>query len=481
MQRRRDLADSPGRQLSLTQAEGEHVPELQFKGKEFVYNHHLTVPFRPLEMHAEKGIGDARLDGNLVIQGDNLHVLKALLPMYAGKVDFVYIDPPYNTGKGDWSYNDRVNSPMIREWLSENPITIEDRLRHDKWACMIWPRLCIIKELMRPGGVIFVSIDDNEVSTLKQIMREIFGEDSFLGTIVWKNATDNNPTNIAIEHEYIHAFAMQKNDVPPVWQSPWAELKDKMLSVEAEILGRSTDMQEAETAFGEWHRQHRGQLGPLQEYNRIDKGGIFTASRSVHNPGREGYRWELDNPLTKRPVPQPLMGYRFPEETRDRLLAENRIIFSEDPDQLIRIKIYLKDYREKMSGVVEIDGRRGANELRQIFPDRKQAFKNPKTYTLIEWLLSFASAKDSLVLDSFAGSGTTAHAVLAANKRDGGTRRFILAEGESYADDLTAERVRRVIGGVSGSTDDEIKAGFGGRVPSDGVAGRSKPRAKRAS
>jgi len=326
----------------------------------------------------------------------------------------------------------------------------------------MWPRLRLIKECMKPGGVIFVSIDDNEVALLKQIMFEIFGEDSFLGTIIWKNATDNNPTNIAIEHEYIHAFALNKNEVAPVWQSPWADLKDIMLSVERDIMNTATNTKGVEAEFRKWFREHRRQLGPLQEYNRIDAGGIYTASRSVHNPGREGYRWELKNPRTGLPVPQPLMGYRFPEETRDKLIAEDRIIFSEDPDQLIRIKIYLKDYREKMPSVIEIDGRRGANELRVIFPEKKQVFKNPKTYTLIEWLLSFATSADSVILDSFAGSGTTAHAVLAANRRDDGNRRFILAECEPYADELTAERVRRVIKGVPNVDVEDVKIGLGG-------------------
>ncbi len=168
------------------------------------------------------------------------------------------------------------------------------------------------------------------------------------------------------------------------------------------------------------------------------------------------------NPKTGKNVPQPLMGYRFPVETRDDLLAQDRIIFSDDPDQLIRLKIYLKEYSEKMPSIIEIDGRRGANELKKIFPEAKQAFKNPKTYTLIEWLLSFTAGPNALVLDSFAGSGTTAHAVMKLNQRDGGNRKFILVEGEVYADELTAERVRRLIAGVRNSSDDEYKSGLGG-------------------
>jgi adenine-specific DNA-methyltransferase len=214
----------------------------------------------------------------------------------------------------------------------------------------------------------------------------------------------------------------------------------------------------------------------LQEYDQIDEGGIFTASRSVHNPGREGYRWDLENPKTGKLVPQPLMGYRFPEETRDQLLRDNKIIFSDDPEQLIRIKIYLKEYNEKMPSVVEIDGRRGANELRKLFPEIASPFKNPKTYTLIEWLLSFSASKDAIVLDSFAGSGTTAHGVASLNSKDGGQRKFILVQlpeelpedaaarkiGCKQIVDLTAERVRRVMKGVPNSKDDNLKRGLGG-------------------
>ena len=445
------------------------MTELHFKGKEFVYNHHLTVPHRPLVMDPAKGIGEPRLDGNLIIQGDNLHALKALLPHYAGKVDCIYIDPPYNTGKSDWSYNDRVNSPMIREWINNNPITVDDQLRHDKWACMMWPRLQLLSALLKPGGIIFASIDDNEVALLKTMLHEIFGENNgpattnpHLGTIIWKNATDNNPSNIAVEHEYIHVFAKDRDVVAPVWKSPWSALKDVLTGIETQLLSKNISPTDRQEQFTSWFRSHRDQLGPLAEYNRIDEGGIFTASRSVHNPGREGYRWDLINPKTMQNVPHPLMGYRFPEDTRDELLRQDRIIFSDDPSQLIRIKTYLKEYSEKMPGVVEIDGRRGANELKKLFPEAKQKFKNPKTYTLIEWLLSFTAGAGAIILDSFAGSATTAHAVLKMNARDDGKRRFVLVECEDYADDLTAERIRRLAKGVPASQDEEIRSGLGG-------------------
>jgi adenine-specific DNA-methyltransferase len=151
------------------------VTELNFKGKEFVYNHHLAVPFRPLEPHAKKGIGAVALDSNLIIHGDNLHALKALLPMYAGKVDCVFIDPPYNTGNEGWSYNDNVNSPMIKEWLSANPVGVEDGLRHDKWCAMMWPRLRLLYELLSEHGSLWMTLDDNEVHRARSMLDEIFG------------------------------------------------------------------------------------------------------------------------------------------------------------------------------------------------------------------------------------------------------------------------------------------------------------------
>lgn len=188
------------------------MTELVFKGKEFVWNHHLAVPFRPLEMHADKGIGAARLDGNLIVQGDNLHALKALLPMYAGKVDCIFIDPPYNTGNEGWAYNDNVNAPMIREWLDANPIGIEDGLRHDKWCAMMWPRLRLLHELLAENGSIWMTLDDNEAQRAKVMLDEIFGEDNFVANVIWqkKFAPANDAKWLSDSHDHILCFAKNK-------------------------------------------------------------------------------------------------------------------------------------------------------------------------------------------------------------------------------------------------------------------------------
>ncbi len=438
------------------------MPELQFKGKEFVFNHHLTVPFRPLVPDAEKSIGEPSLGGNLIIHGDNLHALKALLPMYAGRVDCIFIDPPYNTGNEGWSYNDNVNSPMMKEWLSSNPINGEDMLRHDKWCAMMWPRLVLLHELLAEDGVFFVSIDDNELYHLRLCLDEIFGESHWVGTIVWRNVTDNDPTNISSEHEYILCFARSKSLLSKEWSSSVSQVKDKLVEIGKEFLHADPNTVKRQKRYSKWLAQNKPHLWPFQDYKFIDDGGIYTGSRSVHNPGKEGYRYDVIHPATGLPCKQPLMGYRFPKETMTELLRQQKILFGKDETKIIELKVYVQDFQDKLPSVITLDGRAGANELRDLFPDEKKPFDHPKPVDLIVTLLSFVTRKDSLILDSFAGSGTTGHATMSLNSRDGGQRRFIMIETEEYADTLTAERVKRVSAGVESSDDPALRKGLGG-------------------
>jgi len=444
------------------------MPELDFKGKEFVYNHHLAVPHRPLIPHPDKSIGEPRLDGNLIIHGDNLHALKSLLPMYAGKVDCIFIDPPYNTGNEGWCYNDNVNSPMLREWLNSNPVSIEDGLRHDKWLCMMWPRLRLLFELLSEQGIIFICIDDNELYNLRIMLDELSGNpQNWIGTIIWKNVTDNNPTRIAVEHEYIICFAKNKDSVEKIWKSQFSDVKDLLVRVGEDFAAKYSDETEMQIAYTMWFREHKSELWPLDRYKYIDRDGIFTGSQSVHNPGREGYRYDVVHPKTRKPCKQPLMGYRFPEETMRDLLEKDKILFGDDHSKIIELKVYAKDFLDKLPSVIEIDGRTAAYELRDIFPDRKKAFDNPKPTQLIDKILSIATNNNALILDSFAGSGTTAHSVLSLNAKDGGTRRFVLVEGEDYADELTRERVCRVMKGVPSTLVEPLQSGNGGSFTSN--------------
>ncbi len=435
---------------------------LSFKGKSIIQNHHLAVKYHELIPVKKKSLtSKVSLKDNLIIYGDNLKALKALLPTYAGKIKCIYIDPPYNTGKQSWKYNDNVNSPMMQEWLGKE-VDREDLTRHDKWLCMMMPRLKLLRELMTDDGVVFVSIDDNELYHLRDILDDVFGEENWVGTIVWKNVTDNNPTNIAIEHEYVICFGKRKEALSPEWKSLLSPTKDALIRIAKELNAKYESAEELSKSYRSWYLENKPYLWPLDRYKHIDKGGVYTGSQSVHNPGREGYRYDVMHPVTGKPCQQPLMGYRFPPETMKELLSKGRILFGNDETKIIELKLYADEFEDKLSSVITLDGRLGAYELREIFPESTKTFDNPKPTVLIEQLLSFAAGKHDIVLDSFAGSGTTAHALLRLNNRDKGQRRFILIECEDYADSITAERVKRVINGMPGAKDPNLEKGLGG-------------------
>lgn len=399
------------------------MPELQFKGKEFVYNHHLTVPFRPLEMQADKGIGAPRLDGNLIIHGDNLHALKALLPTHAGKVDCIYIDPPYNTGNEGWAYNDNVNSPMIKEWLSANPVGVEDGLRHDKWCAMMWPRMKLLWELLAQHGVLAVSLNDVEDAKFRLLMDEIASDAAYLGTVVWKTRnTDNRiKTMISQDHEYVILYS-------------------KGSSVKGRLIDRS-DFKKRDDDSDAFVTD------PLT--------GKATAAQ------RRNLHFEIVNEATGDIYPpDPSRGWITDRAGIESLLAEGKVWWPPDPTKgKPRKRRYLSETAERMPASTfwaDIKSQTGADQLDQIMGTR--LFDFPKHTDFIDRVLDLCASTDALILDSFAGSGTTAHAVLAANARDGGERRFILVEGEDYADTLTAERVRRVSQGYAfkGTQRDEL-------------------------
>jgi len=438
------------------------MPTLHFKGKTFVQNHHLAVKYHQLVPKKELSLTDnISLHDNLIIQGDNLKALKALLPTYAGKVKCIYIDPPYNTGNENWVYNDNVNSPMLKEWLGK-VVDKEDMTRHDKWLCMMMPRLKLLRELLSENGVIFISCDDNELYNMRVLLEEVFTEGNWVGTIIWRNVTDNNPTNIAIEHEYIICYAKNKEALEPIWKSKVSDAKQKLIEIGNELTSKHKKQEILQEEYSNWFRQNKVFLGQLDRYKYIDKDGVYTGSQSVHNPGREGYRYDVIHPVTKKPCKQPLMGYRFPENTMKDLLNEKKILFGEDETKIIELKVYAKDYEDKLPSVIQLDGRLGSYDLKEIFTENKKSFDNPKPVQLLKQIFSYLISSGDTILDSFAGSGTTAHAVLELNKEDGGNRKFILVEQEEYANTITAERVRRVTKGVKTAKNENLKKGTGG-------------------
>jgi adenine-specific DNA-methyltransferase len=402
------------------------MPTLDFKGKSFVYTHHLSVPFRELIVDAKKSElpkgAQPSLADNLVIHGDNLHALKALLPIYAGKVDCIYIDPPYNTGNEGWCYNDNVRSPLMKEWLkkSANPVEKDDLERHEKWLCMMWPRLKLLHELLAEDGAIFISIDDNEVHRLMGMLDEIFGEINFVTTIAWHKRI--SPANDALffstDHDHILVYAKKRE----LW-------KPKRIPLEGNQLDYYSNPDN--DSRGSWNS------------------AAYTCAKTAEE--RPNLYYAISNPNTKEQIwPSKTRVWAYEEATHKKHIQEKMIWWGKDGHaKMPRLKIFLGG-RDVVPRSIWSYGFAGHNqeaklELMKIFPNGD--FNTPKPVRLIERILDIATDENSLVLDSFAGSATTAHAVLALNKKDGGNRKFILVETEDYADKLTAERVRRVING----------------------------------
>jgi adenine-specific DNA-methyltransferase len=401
------------------------MPEIVFKGKEYVYNHHLTVPYRPLLPHAEKGIGAADLAGNLVIHGDNLHALKSLLPRYAGAVDLIFIDPPYNTGNEGWCYSDGVNSPIMKEWLSTNPVDGEDMLRHDKWLCMMWPRLVLLRELLSERGSLWMTLDDNEVHRARMVMDEIFGEGAFIANVVWqKNFSPKNTAQFFSEdHDHLLVFAKDRE----LWRP---RLLERTPEMEARYTNPDSD------ARGPWTS------GDLSARNFYSEG-----------------TYSIDCPSGRVIAgPPPGTYWRVKKSKFLEMDADGQIWWGDDGNNQPRVKRYLSKVKQGLTpqtlwfyedvGHTQ-DAKRTLLEM-GVLKDQ-DATMTPKPVALIERVLEIGADDNAVVLDSFAGSGTTAHAVLKANAKDGGTRKFILVEGEDYADTLTAERVRRAINGYAWS------------------------------
>jgi adenine-specific DNA-methyltransferase len=226
----------------------------------------------------------------------------------------------------------------------------------------------------------------------------LFGESNFLGTLILKIVTDNNPSNIAIEHESIHVFARSKSDLEGVWKSSVSDVKDIVVKIGAELIGKYSDQSELQSAYTAWYRENKAQLGPLADYKFIDKDGVYAGSRSVHNPGKEGYRYDVIHPETGNPCVQPLMGYRFPEESMKRLLEQKRVLFGEDENKLIELKVYAWEFEDKLSSVFDLDGRSGPYDLKTLFPEGKKVFSNPKPVLLMERLISFMTGPEDICL-----------------------------------------------------------------------------------
>lgn len=434
------------------------MPTLNWIGKEAVVKHHKDVPFRLLEPVPELSCGDPN-SGNLIVQGDNLDALKALLPRYAGQVKCIYIDPPYNTGNEGWVYNDNVSSPEIRKWLGEVVKKEDETLdRHDRWLCMMYPRLVLLKQFLSDDGAIFVSIDDNEVGNLQALMREIFGSTNEVATIVWEKGKKGDSKLVSVTHEYIVAFARNKallKKLKVKWRRKKPGVDDVLEHYEGLRQTHGEDHAKIRREMMAWYRgMPKTDIRKAHKhYNWSDNRGLyFAADFAGPDDGRENRpRYPIPHPVTKQPCAIPSTGWRWEEDTTLAALAEDppRIHFGKDHTTIPNRKSYLFEVDEEpMMSVFYKDGRAATLEVEAMLG--ASSFPFPKDSDVIADLIGMVAGPGDLVLDSFGGSGTTAHAVLKRNSHLKMPMRFILVEmDKNTATTKTRERVRKAIDGYT--------------------------------
>lgn len=398
------------------------MPTLDWIGKKAVVNHHKKVPFHLLKCDTDLSVGNPD-SGNLLVQGDNLLALKALLPYYAGQVKCIYIDPPYNTGNESWVYNDNVNSPEMKEWLGKAVgKEAEDLSRHDKWLCMMYPRLALLRKFLREDGAIFLSIDDNEVHNIRGLLDEIYGNRNFVTTLIWQKiyTVKNSARHFSEMHDYVLVYAKNLDK----WQR--------------NLLPRSDELNESYT------NPDDDPLGPWTT-NAIQ-------ARNFYSQGT----YEIKAPNGKSFFPPAGTYWRISKETFEQLNNDGRVWWGKSGKSTPRIKKYLSEVKQGVvPATIWFHNDAGQNaeakaEVRDILSESGDIFITPKPTRLIQRILQIATDKDSLILDSFAGSGTTGHAVLKQNAIDNGNRRFILVEMDNnICRNVTAQRLSRVAQGYN--------------------------------
>jgi len=411
---------------------------LNFKGKTFVQNHHLAVKYHQLVPKKDKSFTDkVSLNDNLIIHGDNLKVLKALLPTYAGKVECIYIDPPYNTGNERWVYNDNVNSPMMQEWLGK-VVDREDLTRHDKWLCMMMPRLKLLRELLSEDGVIFVSIENNEVHRLMMLLDEVF-QGNFVGTLIWRKKEGGGQTDqyFVTEHEYILVYAKS---------SAFQWIDETIPINEAKFNKNDENGKFCAIKLAKWGSGARKEDRPSMYFPITSPDGEKVYPKAPD--GNEG-RWRVGKIRMDSLIESDLIYW---DKKNGEWIPYEKVYYQEEA---------IKRIKER-SILYELANTGDATKMLTDIFGKKDVFENAKPVELVKFFIRYTTNKNSFILDSFAGSGTTAHAVLGLNKEDGGNRKFILVECEDYADKITAERVRRVIKGVPNARDEKLREGLGG-------------------
>jgi len=420
------------------------MPTLHWIGKEKVINHHMDVPFKVLEhsygFDNGKQTETETKSGNKIIHGDNLEALKTLLPEYEGQIKCIYIDPPYNTGNESWVYNDNVNDPKIKKWLGQVVgKEAEDLTRHDKWLCMMYPRLKLLHKLLADDGAIFISIDKNEEANLKLICDEIFGTSNFIANVAVVNNLKGRSDDkfIATAHESLMIFQKGKfttNGVP-VPEEYQEEYKEKDEKGNYRLLGlrkRGSNSREIDRPNLFYPIYYNTETNSISLENQD---GLIEILPKLSNGENGNWRWGKDTLISRIDE----VEVRIVKTRNEFDVFQKDYLSKDGENKTIKPKSFWLGS--------EFSSEAGTLQLKKIF--EQKTFQTPKSVDFIEYCLHQATDKNSIVIDSFAGSGTTAHAVLNLNKKDNGNRKFICIEMEDYANDVTAERVKRVMDGYN--------------------------------
>lgn len=380
---------------------------------------------------------------NLYIEGDNLEVLKLLQNSYMGKVKMIYIDPPYNTGNdflykdsrslSTEDYNDAISDDEGRRLIKN---TYSNGSFHSDWCSMMYARLMVVRNLLKEDGVVFISIDDNEVENLKKVCDEIFGGANFVGQLILKTATDNNPSQINIEHEYMVCYAKNK-----FIQKNWtrqSEAASLIVQQYKQLKKYYTDNNEIQIKLREWIKAHKDILPQVAHYNNVDDKGVYSSSSNSSNPHPGGYMFDIIHPITGQSCPKPANGWRWPENTFKAYDVDGEIEWGKDHTTQPHIKKRIETSVEYLRTLIYEDNRATTKMVVDLF-DGHKVFDNPKPVSVLLRIIDFVSEKDSIVLDFFSGSATTAHAVMRLNAEDGGNRKFIMVQlPEKTAEDSEA-------------------------------------------
>lgn len=429
------------------------MPTLHWIGKDKVINHHQDVPYKVLvkQYTYKDGLeSQENTSENKIIHGDNLEALKSLLPEYEGKIKCIYIDPPYNTGNENWVYNDNVNDPKIKKWLGQVVgKESEDLSRHDKWLCMMYPRLRLLHRLLADDGVIFISIDDYEYHNLVHILNEIFGVNNKIATTIWDLGTGTQAGHFVRAHEYILVYGKNKTVIPNfsseegiIKHSALKKISKKNPASEFTFpKGTRFDADDFHELKDSWGGSEKTTLvkGKMMALNNMLTEDVTLSAGWAMKSQMQSWFY-IDNENTYDSKGQKVNEFYFNKSGVLTYIKEKSVV---NPPTVLR-------------GIANT--KTGSNEIESIFKIKN--FDFPKPSALLNFLLKLVTSDNDIVLDSFSGTGTTAHAVLNLNKQDGGNRKFILIEMEEYANTITAERVKRVINGYG--EDSKAVEGTGG-------------------